>query len=184
MNLEPRKFLVCAGKGMAEKRFVSRTLPIPFIISPGFDEVKVANEGTVGIGTPIPSKNLYFITKIRSSSCAELLQDFFFLQAFELPIQYSIFSTERGVSKVINQGYSNSLPLGGIDIVGRFMRTSEVLDVVDDGDVERAARAASDLLSEAEVLFRYLKQVSAWTGIGVRLDLLVPLHVLYLYLVV
>ena len=60
----------------------------------------------------------------------------------------------------------------------------KILDVVDDGDVEGAARASRDLLAEPEVLLGDLEQVTARARVRVTLQLLVPLHVLDLHLVV
>ena len=78
-------------------------------------------------------------------------------------------------------------------LVGRFEAlvlailrgvVKEIFDVVDDGDVEGAARASSDLLAQLEVLLGDLEQVPAWTRVRVSLQLLVPLHVLDLHLIV
>jgi len=60
----------------------------------------------------------------------------------------------------------------------------EIFDVVDDGDVERAARASSDLFTELKVFHRDLEEVPARARVRVGLQLLVPLHVLDLHLVV
>ena len=60
----------------------------------------------------------------------------------------------------------------------------EVLEIVDDGDVKGTARAASDVLAEAEIVLGDLKEVAAGTRVGVGLQLLVPLHVLDLHVVV
>lgn len=60
----------------------------------------------------------------------------------------------------------------------------KIFEVVDDGDVEGAARATSDLLAEFEVFLCDLEQVPARTRVRVRLQLLVPLHVLDLHIVV
>jgi len=60
----------------------------------------------------------------------------------------------------------------------------EIFDVVDDGDVERAARAASDLFAEFEVFLRDLEEVPARARVRVGLQLLVPLHVLDLHIVI
>ncbi|KAF5951182.1 hypothetical protein HYC85_009126 [Camellia sinensis] len=60
----------------------------------------------------------------------------------------------------------------------------EIFDVVDDGDVERTARASSDLFADLEVFFGDLEQVSAGTRVCVRLKLVVPFHVFDLHIVV
>lgn len=60
----------------------------------------------------------------------------------------------------------------------------EIFEVVDDGDVERAARASSDFFAEHKVFLRDLEQVPARARVRVRLQLLVPLHVLDLHIVV
>ena len=60
----------------------------------------------------------------------------------------------------------------------------EIFDVVDDGDVEGAARAASDFLAELQIVLGDLKEVPAGARVRVRLKLLVPLHVFDLNVVV
>lgn len=76
--------------------------------------------------------------------------------------------------------------LGRVEIVlfSLIGVSQKVFEVVDDGDVEGAARAASDLFAEAEVVLGDLEEVPARARVRVRLQLLVPFHVLDLYVVV
>ena len=62
--------------------------------------------------------------------------------------------------------------------------SGEVLGVVDDGDVESAARAASDLLADTEIVHGDLEEVAARARVRVRSELLVPLHIFDLHVVV
>lgn len=62
--------------------------------------------------------------------------------------------------------------------------SGEVLGVVDDSNEQGTARAAGDLLSEAEFLLGDLEKVAAGAWVGEGLQLLAPLHVLDLHLVV
>lgn len=68
--------------------------------------------------------------------------------------------------------------------MGGLLGVGEVLGVVDDGEEEGARGAARNLLPEAEVVERDLKEVAAGARVRVRLQLRVPLHVLDLHLVV
>jgi hypothetical protein len=72
----------------------------------------------------------------------------------------------------------------GIVLVSLIGVSEKIFEVVDDGDVEGAARAASDLLAEAEVVLGDLEEVPARARVRVRLQLLVPFHVLDLHVVV
>jgi hypothetical protein len=66
----------------------------------------------------------------------------------------------------------------------RVLRRREILRVVNDGDEERTGGASRNLLPESEVVERDLKEIAAGAGIGVGLEFLPPLHVLYLHVVV
>lgn len=76
------------------------------------------------------------------------------------------------------------LLVGGTGFIVAIGVGEKVIKVVDDSDVERAAWAASDLFADAELVLGDLEEVPARTWIRVRLQLLVPLHVLNLYVVI
>lgn len=58
---------------------------------------------------------------------------------------------------------------GAVVVVVGFGIGKKVIEVVDDGDVERAARAPSDLFAEFELVLCDLKQVPARAWIRVSL---------------
>lgn len=58
---------------------------------------------------------------------------------------------------------------GAVVVVVGFGIAEKIIEVVDDGDVERAARAPSDLFAEFELVLCDLKQVTARAWIRVSL---------------
>lgn len=60
----------------------------------------------------------------------------------------------------------------------------KIFHVIDYGDVEGAARAASDFLADSEVFLGDLEKIAAGARVREGLELLVPLHVFDLHVVV
>lgn len=60
----------------------------------------------------------------------------------------------------------------------------KIFEVVDDSDVEGAARATCDFLADTKIVLGYLEEIAAGAWVRVRLQFLVPLHVFDLNIVV
>ena len=80
-------------------------------------------------------------------------------------------------------GDGEGLRLRRFEIVLGFV-IGEVFEIVDDGNVEGAARAAGHLFAESELVFGDLEEVAAGAWEREGLELLAPFHVLDLHVVV